>query len=312
MDKNITDIISHIKTELESKLSYDNSGRILCDKGKNRVLIQDVIDLLGYGYGRGAMMVIREIYDEMAAGGSLNGLMIIEHLKSGWADRIKHVTFTGVDRWTDISKLKALSVLFPKVEFGVLMSQNWNENTPRFYPPEYLVNLEGLGFNLSLHLCGELARQAIRNNFQPAIDMCQGYFGIFKRCQLNIASYDTNPETLELDVPDSLEEVIIQQKGAKDLKLFKTADNPKLSVLLDASGGRGISGNFSVPSDIPNAKIGYAGGLNNENVVGILESIVLRDMTHDIWFDMESSVRTDDRFDVEKVADILMLLRPLI
>lgn len=309
----LLEIVSNIRKEISDLMDYDSHHRIIRKADGANLNMDDVAFGVSESYAYGAMYVINQLYDRLAEQCNLMALDIIENLKRGWADRIKHITFTGVDQWTDIRKLKSISVVFPKVEFGVLMSQNWNEDTPRFCPPDFLVNLEGLGLNLSLHLCGELARQAIRNNFQPAIEMCQGYFGIFKRCQLNIASYDTNPETLELDVPDSLDEVIIQQKGVSGMKLFSTAyPNPKISVLLDASGGRGIEGAFNVPKDYKEAKIGYAGGLNADNVVRKLETLILRDVTHDFWIDMESSVRTDDRFDIQKVIDILKLIRPLI
>lgn len=301
------------KNSLMENMKYDEQQRVVIAKDNKLMTIPDIAAGATDCYGYGAMFVIRQLYDTLIESGDIKALEIIRDLKSGWAERIKHITFTGVDRWTDVNELVKLQLEFPKVEFGVLMSQNWNENTPRFCPPDFLANLEGKSLNLSLHLCGEVARQAIRNNFQPAIDLCQGHFGLFKRCQLNIASYDTNPETLELEIPESLDEVIIQQKGANDLQLFQTAyPNPKISVLLDNSGGRGIKSHFEVPQQIDQAKVGYAGGLNITNILHTLEVIILKDEIHPFWIDMESSVRTDDRFDTQKVIDILKLIRPLI
>ena len=218
--------------------------------------------------------------------------------------KLKCVTFTGIDGWTDIDELEVIQNQYPMVEFGVLLSKNWHENGMRYYNPNALRRLAHTGLNLSCHLCGSIAREAVRNNFEPAIDLCKGYFDIFKRCQLNIAGYANNPEKLVLDVPDSLEEVIIQQKSIENIGLWKSGlPNPKLSVLLDASGGRGIDTPIRV-LDTP-LKVGYAGGISVENVVEKVRFLEDSPLVRSYWIDMESSVRTNDVFDVNKVWHVL-------
>lgn len=218
--------------------------------------------------------------------------------------KLKQITFTGIDGWTDVSELKMIQREYPMVEFGVLLSKNWRENGMRYYNPDALGRLDYEGLNLSCHLCGEIAREAVRNNFNPVIDLCKGKFDIFKRCQLNIAGYTNNPEKLVLDVPDTLEEVVIQQKSVDDIGLWKSGlPNPKLSVLLDASGGRGIDTAIRV-LDTP-LKVGYAGGISVENVVEKVRFLEYSPLVRQYWIDMESSVRTDDVFDVDKVWDVL-------
>ncbi|MBR0879526.1 hypothetical protein [Bradyrhizobium liaoningense] len=44
--------------------------------------------------------------------------------------------------------------------------------------------------------------------------------------------------------------------------------------------------------------VGYAGGISPENIHGVMS--VLEQTTGRYWIDMESGVRTDDRFDIEK------------
>ena len=144
----------------------------------------------------------------------------------------------------------------------------------------------------------------MRNNFIPVIDLCKGRFDIFKRCQLNIAGYKDNPERLVLCPPDTLEEIIVQQKSANDVDLWKSGlPNPKLSVLLDASGGRGITSDI-VALDTP-LKVGYAGGLSVENIVETLHFLENSPAVKQYWVDMESSVRTHDVFDVDKVYAVM-------
>lgn len=218
--------------------------------------------------------------------------------------KMKQITFTGIDGWTDIDELEVIQNQYSMVEFGVLLSKNWHENGMRYYNPDALRRLAHSGLNLSCHLCGRIAREAVRNNFEPAIDLCKGYFDIFKRCQLNIARNANNPEKLVLDVPDSLEEVIIQQKSVDDVELWRSGlPNPKLSVLLDASGGRGIVSDIYA-LDTP-LKVGYAGGLSVDNIVKALTFLEQSPVVRQYWVDMESSVRTNDVFDVNKVWDVM-------
>jgi hypothetical protein len=218
--------------------------------------------------------------------------------------KLKHITFTGIDGWTEIFDLQVIQQQWPMVEFGVLLSAHWYENGTRYFNPDALRRLQYEHLNLSCHLCGSIAKEAVRNNFIPVIDLCKGRFDIFKRCQLNIAGYKDNPERLVLCAPDTLEEIIVQQKSANDVDLWKSGlPNPKLSVLLDASGGRGITSDI-VALDTP-LKVGYAGGLSVENIVETLRFLENSPAVKQYWVDMESSVRTNDVFDVDKVYAVM-------
>ena len=76
-----------------------------------------------------------------------------------------------------------------------------------------------------------------------------------------------------------------------------------MSVLLDASGGRGIDTTIK-PLFRHGLKVGYAGGINPDNVGDKLYQL-LRDTKEDFWIDMESGVRTNDKFDLNKVYKVL-------
>lgn len=84
---------------------------------------------------------------------------------------------------------------------------------------------------------------------------------------------------------------------------------PNLTILHDASGGRGIAGEFSVPPlnwSLP----GFAGGLNPENLASKLDAIYAMDGNFkDFWVDMESGVRTDDQLDLDKVQRVLEICK---
>lgn len=214
------------------------------------------------------------------------------------------ITFTGIDWKTDISELYEIQKQYPYVEWGVLVSKNWKTNGNRYFNPTFLDSLDSI-LNLSAHLCGSVAREAVNGNLKPFIDWADGYGYIFKRCQLNVSTNKKNPEKFEYkgDIADYFEEVILQQKGANDCELFMNSDMSKyVSVLLDASGGNGIDTDIEI-LDLP-AKIGYAGGINPDNVADKL-SYIVKNCKPPYWIDMESGVRTNDWFDLDKVKKVL-------
>ena len=217
---------------------------------------------------------------------------------------LRQITFTGIGVETDLKVLKEIQDEYPLVEWGVLLSKNWQENGPRFFDPSQLNTLRWQGLNLSCHLCGSAARAVVSENWEPAFEVTRGMFGLFQRCQVNISMEQPNGKTQYMRPPIDLNELIIQQKSAGAMNIFNAIKNrTKMSVLLDASGGRGIDTPVK-PLNIPGLKVGYAGGLNPDNVGEKLEYL-LENVEGEFWIDMESGVRTDDRFDIDKCVSVL-------
>jgi len=124
---------------------------------------------------------------------------------------------------------------------------------------------------------------------------------------LNIAKNKTNPEKLELTIPETLNEVIIQQNSVNEVDLWKSAmPNKKITILLDASGGQGIDTPV-VALDTP-YKAGYAGGISFDNIKEKVDFLESSPIVRNYWIDMESSVRTDDKFDIAKVMACIFKL----
>lgn len=217
---------------------------------------------------------------------------------------LRQITFTGIGVETDLKVLKEIQDEYPLVEWGVLLSKNWQENGPRFFDPSQLNTLRWQGLNLSCHLCGSAARAIVSENWEPAFEVTRGMFGLFQRCQVNISMEQPNDKTQYMRPPIDLSELIIQQKSAGAMNIFNAIKNrTKMSVLLDASGGRGIDTPVK-PLNIPGLKVGYAGGLNPDNVGEKMEYL-LENVEGEFWIDMESGVRTDDRFDIDKCVSVL-------
>ncbi|MBQ9093224.1 MAG: hypothetical protein IJY03_04425 [Prevotella sp.] len=233
--------------------------------------------------------------------------------------KLKHITFTGIDAMSDIKTLQGIQKEFPLAEFGVLTSYHWNENGNRYLDPELIAMLRGKELRLSLHICGSAAHDAAVKEWEKIDELTKDSLDIFKRVQLNLSGRKDNPEYCWIPLVIG-QELIIQQKGHNNLALYESTLNhwkgkpyphrDVISVLLDASGGRGID----TPIDIleTKEKVGYAGGMNPENVGDKLYQLLTSPKVGDFWIDMESGVRTDDWFDLDKVHRVLSICKEVI
>ena len=229
--------------------------------------------------------------------------------------KLQHITFTGIDGKTDLDALYEIQRQYPIAEFGVLVAKNWRENGNRYFNPSYLDALKQRsgpgGLNLSAHLCGSVARAAVRGNFEPFRDWARSSPFIFNRCQLNIATSKENPDSFDVCEDAFLfDEIILQQRSVENCDLYINSKwNEYVTMLLDASGGEGIDTSLVA---FVGKKIGYAGGINPDNVAEKLTFLMENELVGDFWIDMESGVRTDDWFDIDKVRRVLEICEPII
>lgn len=232
--------------------------------------------------------------------------------------KLKHITFTGIDAKTDIRELIDIQRKYPIVEFGVLTSYHWYENGNRY--PELRTLIPALpysGLNIALHLCGSSANDAAFGSYDNIHFMTYGMLPYFDRIQLNIANRTDNPRKVYPSYYQ--QEVIVQQHDADHTELFEATlkkwepSKGTASVLLDASGGQGIDTPIKVLSNAGKPfKVGYAGGINPDNVADKLAYLLQHDEVGDFWIDMESGVRTDDWFDTDKVRRVLAICKEVI
>lgn len=230
--------------------------------------------------------------------------------------RLKHITFTGIDAKTDIQDLIDIQREFPIAEFGVLTSYHWYENGNRYLNPAFLSNLyAGNGeLNLALHICGSAAHDASVGDWYKINEHLCCTLSLFKRIQLNVANRTNNPKYLW--APHySRQELIVQQRNAEDVALYAATRSEleyvcPVSVLLDASGGQGIDTPLKILKT--HGKVGYAGGINPDNVADKLSFLMENSQVGDFWIDMESGVRTDDWFDTDKVRRVLRICKEVI
>ena len=233
--------------------------------------------------------------------------------------KLQQITFTGIDAKTNIRDLIEIQREFPIAEFGVLTSYHWYENGNRYLDPLIINDLRGNGLNLALHVCGSAAHDAAVGRWDLIDKLVWSNIDLFHRIQLNISNHKNNPEALER-LPKVVEqEVIIQTRDTLNtsiydatIEIFREKDKfgRTFSMLLDASGGQGIDTPLKVLSS--RGKVGYAGGINPDNVAEKLTFLMENEQVGDFWIDMESGVRTDDWFDLDKVRRVLEICETII
>lgn len=230
--------------------------------------------------------------------------------------KLTSITFTGIDERTDLDRVQSISEKYPYVEWGVLLSYHWQENGNRYPNPALLERLEHRGLRLSAHLCGQMARDVADGETRKMYETINWNFDIFRRCQLNTNVSARYRELRSMRPFDRmLDEVILQMAGGTSLDSFlRYTEIPLFHVgyLLDASGGRGIDTPIQV-FDNKDIHIGYAGGINPDNVGKKLKQLLDYYSYGSFWIDMESGVRTeDDWLDLDKVQQVLDVCAPLI
>lgn len=248
------------------------------------------------------------------------------------------ISFVGVDEQTDINALLQFDNVnqrkfeefdnVPYIEYGFLYSATRALTDDLRYPPlDFIAKnvkiLTGMFAATSIHLCGKEAIGAYLS-LDPQLHEIIGD----SRVQLNFAMKDYNIDMLvDLLLRVSLTHalpLIVQANKSKEafiatllkrMKIQKIAGDSmaNIDILHDGSGGFG----HEIANVIrPYAGIftGYAGGLKPGNIERILDLIETTIPSYDdkmdtaddeYYLDMESGVRTENRFDLVKCQHVV-------
>tara|TARA_R100000458_G_C8274609_1_gene249595 strand:- start:2383 stop:3102 length:720 start_codon:yes stop_codon:yes gene_type:complete len=222
--------------------------------------------------------------------------------------KLDYMTVTGADDETNIHGMFELSKDFPFLEWGILFP---SVGSFRFPSSKWLEKLKTerqdkkVRLNLSAHLCGEDLTDALNNKLKISL-------GGFQRVQLNFHGLDYTELLMQATVQQFLEtqeehkrNVIFQFDGVNDnfiTKRFDINKFPHIEYLFDTSSGAGILPT-TFPMPYSGVTCGFAGGLGPESINETLLTFkeVLSPNKH-FWIDMETKVRTDGVFDLNKVA----------
>lgn len=209
-------------------------------------------------------------------------------------NRPAFITFTGADDLTAVSGMATLSARYP-IEWGILLSPTRQGADPRFPSGQSLSRFMWSGQRLAAHVCGEYSRAIMEGRrFHSPVD-----FSYFNRVQINHAA----------PIPRKMVEF---RRGwgrfrcvAQSRSIISFPTDTSVDWLFDASGGNGLLPPQWPPH--PGRLVGYAGGINPSNVLAVIDQISAADP---YWLDMESGVRTDNRFDLSLCRQVCELVYP--
>lgn len=228
------------------------------------------------------------------------------------------VSFVGVDEKTDFAELEKVSNSVAGlgfIEWSVLFSDSKSVGNYARYPSynfckEFLKKSADTNYvHSSLHLCGSVIERYL-NKEKDVIDLCQDAQRI--QLNLNIKEYPNHVELTERlwsVVKQFGHSIILQQNKTKEkfMKVFFEQEffPVPISVLHDGSGGFGrVISNVSPPDD--KYYTGYAGGINPGNVAEIVKMIdAVNTNNKRYYIDMESGVRVDNVFSLEKCKEVI-------
>jgi len=205
------------------------------------------------------------------------------------------LTMTGVDIKTDISQLPR------DMEVGVLVSYKAGDR-PR-YPSRderlvILTKLQSLGIPISVHFCGSVSRADLMYG-QPS----EPFYA--QRIQVNGNVSEAELRLLCTKYPHH--EIITQHNDWNAPLLAVPCVNH--SVLVDASGGRGLTPAEWVAPET-DKRVGFAGGLGLDNIDTEFWRI-LTVAKENSWIDMEGKLRDDcDWLDMSVVKSVWRNLYP--
>lgn len=255
---------------------------------------------------------------------------------------LKQVTFTGVDNWTDVQRMKKIQSKYPWVEFAILVSKNNTANSENNRYPciekiqEVLENVTEYHESVAIHFCGEAARKAaltdnpmyILSAFGNSNEVKELMKYRVRRVQLNLTkmggaippvnkeNYKDRPVYWNIVIPIKMEtEMYFYSMRESYIHAWQGNFGKIMQGFQDNSGGRGIRESKWVAPML--SFFGYAGGISSENVLEVLSEIeearkkLPRDYFY--WIDMESSLRDEkDHFSLDKVEYICEILNPFI
>jgi phosphoribosylanthranilate isomerase len=222
----------------------------------------------------------------------------------------------------DPKDLVELSKKYPFAEWAVLLYRKGDEFVEKPRYPSFLWISKFLdacpdNVNRAVHLCGDYVDDFVWR--RPIYNLNK-----FQRIQLNFrATPDaTHVESkffatlLSVSIKWKLQHVITQyNEDNKELhRMLGYIKNHE--VLFDASRGKGLT-----PTEWPKPLIrsvdnsryyGYAGGLGPDNLETELPKIMKAAGNAPFWIDMESGVRTNNHFDLEKAEKCLQITKEIV
>lgn len=231
-------------------------------------------------------------------------------MQNACSPKLERISLTGADDKVSLAALAKLSAQYPFVEWALLYVPH-NEGAPRnpsraWRQAFFRAQLRGYS---AVHLCGRQAFEELLMGTLPAEIL------LADRLQLNINARKqdfTDAEVLavfrkSLDLgPD----IILQyHEGTATvirefLRELPSSVLRRVHILMDESKGTGkVLSAASPPPRLEQMYCGFAGGLAPDNMDWALS--LMEQGAKLYWADMESGIRTDNEFDINKARRVL-------
>jgi len=216
--------------------------------------------------------------------------------------KLKFATFAGPDDRTNISDL--IDASNKNVELAVLYcpEKQGEHRFPTNKWIEELLNTPNIDAKLSIHLCGSSVKELI-NKDKALIELISR----FDRIQINTNAKSLNKKELLNPLINTINELkfqfIMQSNRSNNDSLEYFPQNTH--ILLDASGGRGVTPEKWTDISKYGDLVGYAGGIGPDNIDETINKLELISQSN-YWVDMESAIRTNNEFDISKCKEVMM------
>jgi len=199
------------------------------------------------------------------------------------------ITFTGIDDAALNKGMMELSGKYP-IEWGVLIDRD-KRGVPLFPNARQIDSFRASGVRLCAHICGDIAQEIVQDN-SPSRNLAG-----FSRIQINHGrdgASSTIVHAVNRYAARHGVRGVLQCRGEFPL------DDTGVDWLYDVSFGEGVRPTTfpTVRSDKPFC--GISGGIDSENIAALLMNKITVEEGSMFWIDMESGVRSDGQFDLEK------------
>lgn len=226
------------------------------------------------------------------------------------------LSITGPDNLVQQESLKLLTDKYSNLEWAILYfpeKENQNRNPGVEWRNKFFSIIPQK--NTAIHLCGKEVFDII---LSKEFEKSQLFSELKKanRIQINI---NARKDIFTHKDVQSIYSILLSygftlilqyHERSKDwiLPYLQQHSLENIHILLDSSLGKGIAPKtFAFPEELQNINcpIGFAGGLNPENIKNIHEQIKLFKLTT-YWLDLETGSRTNDIFDMEKAENLCL------
>ena len=203
--------------------------------------------------------------------------------------RPEFLTFTGIDRNTDLSMVQWLSRHYP-VEWAIMVNGKRQGIDPRF--PENDVQERFLSCPMirhAVHFCGDRALEIVSSGGDHA--EVAGPLGGLTRIQVNLPGYpDASPAAAALSARFRVR-CVVQNRG----RTFP--DNTSVDWIYDRSGVGGVPLTGWIPHPGDGRLVGFGGGIRPETIGTVIADL---DCQGPFWLDIGGGIRTGDWLDLAK------------